>query len=172
MERFMEIRTSLGADKPAVRVNAVLMEENKEEYPQILEKWRPIVDGVRVSLMVAYGEVTAHSAVGDRGKADSEKNWRPCPQLWTRLIILSNGEVTVCCADYEGKLSVGNIANNTIEDLWQCEKIKKIRDINFRRAFDELPICRSCAGIDKDWIKLMKNTLLKYDGAWDSDIEV
>ena len=168
----MEIKKELGVGKPLVRVNAVLMEENKEEYAEILSKWRPIVDGVRVSLMAPYGGVQAHSTLGDFRKDALNKNIRPCPQLWTRLVVLSNGEATVCCADYEGKLRVGNVADHTIEELWRCETIQKIRDINFRMAFDELPICKSCVGISKAWIKLMKTALLKYDGAWSGDVDV
>lgn len=172
VERFMEIKKSLGASNPLVRVNAVLMEENKEEYSRIISRWRPLVDGVRVSLMATYGDVQAHSTVGDFKEFSEDGKTRPCPQLWTRLVILSNGEATVCCADYEGKLSVGNIADRSIEELWGSEAIHKIRDINFRKAFDELPMCRSCLGISKTWGKLMKKTLLKYDGAWSGDIDV
>lgn len=169
IERFLMIRKKLGANKPLVRINAVLMEENREEFSEIVKKWRPIADGVRVSPMASYGEIRAHSTIGD---FRNDKKIRPCPQLWTRLVVLSNGEVTVCCADYEGKLSVGNIKNHNIKELWQSNGIKKIRDINFRRSFDELPICKSCVGISKDWIKIVKNTLLKYDGAWSGDIDV
>ena len=171
VERLMEIRKRLGAARPLVRVNAVLMEENKEEYPEILAKWRPIVDGVRVSLMASYGDVQAHSTVGDFNELVKDNRIRPCPQLWTRLVVLAGGETTVCCADYEGKLSVGNISDHTIEELWNCTRIREIRDINFRMDFDKLPICATCVGISKTWIKLMRKTLLKLDGALGDDVE-
>ncbi len=171
VERLMEIRKRLGAAKPLVRVNAVLMEENREEYPGILAKWRPIVDGVRVSLMASYGDVQAHSTVGDFNTLVKDSRFRPCPQLWTRLVVLAGGETTVCCADYEGKLSVGNIADHTIEELWNCTRIREIRDINFRMDFDKLPICASCVGISKTWVKLMRKALLKLDGALGDDVD-
>ena len=169
VERLIEIRKKLGAARPLVRVNAVLMEENKEEYPGILAKWRPIVDGVRVSLMAAYGNVQAHSTVGDFNELIKDNQIRPCPQLWTRLVVLANGQTTVCCADYEGTLGVGNISDNTIEDLWNCTRIREIRDINFRMDFDKLPICATCNGISKTWIKLAKKAFLTLDGAWRGD---
>jgi radical SAM protein with 4Fe4S-binding SPASM domain len=121
--------------------------------------------------LTAYGGAQAHLTVGDFDDFAKDGKTRPCPQLWQRLVILSNGEATVCWLDYEGDLGVGNIANNTIEELWNSDCIKEIRAFHFKKDFDKLPECESYMSISTTYQKLTMQTLLKLDVAMSADID-
>ena len=54
-------------------------------------------------------------------------NLNPCWHIRNNLVILWNGDVTLCCADSHGCGVFGNIHKNTIEDLWKGERLNILR---------------------------------------------
>ena len=50
-----------------------------------------------------------------------------CSQPFSRLTILFNGDVTPCCVDWSHKLVVGNVKNESLDDLWnkQANPLRK-----------------------------------------------
>ncbi|WP_298995835.1 radical SAM/SPASM domain-containing protein [uncultured Desulfovibrio sp.] len=57
------------------------------------------------------------------------------------LVILSNGDITFCCLDYEGVLSCGNIADMTLTEAVQS----KNRRVVLSKP-DSFEYCRNCKG--------------------------
>ena len=41
-----------------------------------------------------------------------------CSQPFSRLTVLFNGDVTPCCVDWSHKLVVGNVKNESLDELW------------------------------------------------------
>jgi MoaA/NifB/PqqE/SkfB family radical SAM enzyme len=162
IDRFIEIRNDLSREKPWVEINVCLMRENVEEVPLIMEKWRPLVDRVKVwpvaPLPQTKDQLIFSILQGGEKKA--------CDILWTRLVVLSNGEATVCCGDTEGILSIGNARHSTVKELWNSDKIRRIRSVHFRGEFHELPLCNSCFFIDKVWCNTEKAVIEKYEKGW------
>ena len=52
----------------------------------------------------------------------------PCNDLWRRLFIWWDGTVNPCDYDYKSELSVGNIAQSSIKDLWHSSKYSQLRN--------------------------------------------
>lgn len=57
------------------------------------------------------------------------------------LAILSNGQITFCCLDYEGELSCGNIAEMTLEEAASSKCRKTVLS-----QPDQFKVCRLCRG--------------------------
>lgn len=57
------------------------------------------------------------------------------------LAILSNGDITFCCLDYEGELSCGNIRNMTLEQAIRAP----VRRLIMTKP-DSFSLCRLCKG--------------------------
>lgn len=57
------------------------------------------------------------------------------------LAILSNGEITSCCLDYEGELSLGNIANISLKEAAASQK-----NALLQATPDRFALCRNCRG--------------------------
>ena len=73
----------------------------------------------------------------------------------THLAVLNDGTVTICCLDGEGISNLGNIFENTIEDIISSEKYKSItKGFNDRKV--SLEICKHCSYKDR----FNKNTML------------
>ena len=68
---------------------------------------------------------------------------KPCSLFYKGLIILANGDVGACwCRDLEGMLIVGNIYQNTLEEIWQGDKMNKLREGWWSGQIPE--ICKNC----------------------------
>lgn len=59
--------------------------------------------------------------------------------------ILYNGDVVLCCIDYEGKTALGNLGHSSLATILGGEKLKKIMH-GFRTGKLVEPHCRKCLG--------------------------
>ncbi len=50
-----------------------------------------------------------------------------CTMPFDEMVIQSNGDVTVCCYDITGELKMGNIKDNTLEEIWNGPEYRKLR---------------------------------------------
>ncbi len=68
-----------------------------------------------------------------------------CPEVWDKLSIDWDGKATLCCGDYDTFMSVGDLATQTLKEIWVCEKAKAYRKQIAARDFSKLPLCQRCA---------------------------
>ncbi|MBF0448345.1 MAG: SPASM domain-containing protein [Magnetococcales bacterium] len=68
----------------------------------------------------------------------------PCTDLWRRMFIWYDGTVNPCDCDYKSTLSVGNIANDSISDLWRSPAYSKLRKDHLSLARKSVEPCRRC----------------------------
>jgi len=69
----------------------------------------------------------------------------PCPGPWRTPVIRHDGDLTVCCADLQGRLSLGSLAHDTFWALWTGPRARALREAHRDRRF-EGP-CAPCGGI-------------------------
>ncbi len=65
--------------------------------------------------------------------------------LYDGPIVFSDGSVGLCgCRDFnsESDLIVGNINDSSLLDIWQLEKVKKLRESFYCGSFPS--ICKKC----------------------------
>jgi len=68
-----------------------------------------------------------------------------CPWLYYSITIQVNGNVVPCCRDPHGLYTVGNLLEDSLEEIWNGPKIREFRHAvhNNQEAVD---ICRLCPG--------------------------
>jgi len=76
-------------------------------------------------------------------KVSKKKKNEPCSLLYKGLLVLGNGEVNACWArDMEATLLVGNINDESIDEIWKGDKLRSLRE---KWSQGELPdICKKC----------------------------
>jgi hypothetical protein len=81
------------------------------------------------------------TAMGEfaRKKIPALRPW--CPRFPSRIVILSDGSVTTCCADPFGKNSFASIYQEDLEVIWKDQIQRIIKDDLY-----QLQQCRSCYG--------------------------
>jgi len=133
-----------GEEKPQVRVCMVRMEETASALKQFTRQWQPLVDAITI-----HDVNTGYGTLKDRRVEKRPLERRvPCRELWLKLQVLWNGGVTVCCIDYDGKLKIGEIPNESLNELWSGRRLQRMREIHRRREFKKIPICNTCDSDD------------------------
>lgn len=129
---------------------ARLMRELMPDEPSVssiaarLSVQRPLVlkvDG-RTSIYVQL--------LGDWGNAFASRRTAParigcCGYAMKNIGVLSNGEVTICCVDYDGKTSLGNLNNASFRAILDSDQAVAIRK-GFSRMRPIHPHCQRCIG--------------------------
>jgi len=90
----------------------------------------------------------------------------PCALLYdSSILVLPDGRVTPChCRDLEGELYIGNVMENSLNEIWLGTLLRKFREEQGKGTFS-LP-CRRCSAYIplKHWFtKEMSRWLLEYD---------
>ena len=68
-----------------------------------------------------------------------------CPWIYYNMTIMSNGDVVPCCHDPCGKEVMGNLIEQSLEEVWNGEKYKNFRD-RIHTNQKDIEICRLCSG--------------------------
>ena len=82
---------------------------------------------------------------GEAAKADVDGY---CPAPNEQFVILWDGTVTVCCTDYEGTLAMGNVHEQSIEEIWTGPKWRRMRRAMWEDVL-ESKTCRVCKGVEE-----------------------
>ena len=85
----------------------------------------------------------ANSRVKDEYKLVPQEKTQYCPHPFTDFGVLWNGDVSLCCLDYDATLKVGNVKDNSVEDVLKNSKSKKLRASMY--GLEKLhPTCVKC----------------------------
>ena len=146
IERFLNIRNSMGLSKPLVRVQMVKMDSNIHEVNEFIGRWDPLVDSITFQDYTNRGEDT------ERLRPDKESfekaGRRACPQIWQRIIVTWDGKVAMCCRDWESENVLGKLDYTVGKDLeyfWRGEKLNKIRGLHLEKRLDDVTACEKCS---------------------------
>ena len=83
-------------------------------------------------------------------------NKAPCTQLWKWMVVYWDGQVVLCCADMFSENTVGNLAQNSIEEVWSGPVMTALRKKMVGRKRFEIPLCQNC-DIHLSWHNLKQN---------------
>jgi len=126
---FVEHKTSVRVS--GVKVN---IEQDKNAFNKF---WNDFVDyAVLVDLEQRWDTYN--------NKKQSINSLLPCGYLWKQMYIWWDGTVNPCDVDYKSKLSIGNIYNSSIKDLWNSEKYRKMREKHKIGNRSEYSVCSKC----------------------------
>jgi len=84
-----------------------------------------------------------------------------CPGLSNHIAILVDGTVIPCCLDANANINLGNINNNTLNEILQSQKVKIMK-----KGFDnnELKeeLCKRCTFIERFENKHVRHNFKKF----------
>jgi radical SAM protein with 4Fe4S-binding SPASM domain len=118
---------------PILRIQQVVQPDNEHENGFYVKFWEDIADQVSQVEYLPYYDIEPQPVVME--------DWA-CPQLWQRLFVLVDGSVQPCCFLYADK--VGNVNLQSIEEIWNGEKMNRFRRLHKEGKSHEIPMCASC----------------------------
>jgi radical SAM protein with 4Fe4S-binding SPASM domain len=143
IERFFAIRRALGAKNPSVALQFLPQAENASQWDGFLRRWGVHVDKRKKDTISQF---TIHNWTDGRSYRSVDKSARKitCGFPFYSLQILYNGDIALCCYDFNGKLILGNVKDASLLALWNSPQYRRVRTLHRLREFSKLPPCSAC----------------------------
>ena len=141
--RFVALRDELSPETE-IGLNSVVMRDTVGEIDRVTEVFSQYVDEIEFSPL---------EGLGSEGRRLSENRWIedpdwrqriPCRLLWDMMNITVDGKATLCCADLEAEVVVGDAVQEDLLSIWKGPHLEAARETHRRREFDQIEICRNC----------------------------
>ncbi|HPQ15441.1 MAG TPA: radical SAM protein, partial [Bryobacteraceae bacterium] len=138
--RFCQMKKASGA-RVHIVVQMVRMERNAGEVDEFIRFWRsvPGVDQVRIK--------EDETNLMRPGAGHDAGDWKhPCHYLWRGpMYVKHNGDVYPCCQSYMlGGKPVGNLASQSIEEIWNSPEMCRMRRLHAEKRAGEIDVCARC----------------------------
>lgn len=99
---------------------------------------------IYISGNYGFGDIELIKETDEHGIEGIQSSDTICTAPFHDIVILWNGDVVLCCFDYDGFNIIGNIKSDTIEEIWDGEQVNKLRTIFNKRETYLLPLCKKC----------------------------
>ncbi|MBR1397406.1 MAG: radical SAM protein [Selenomonadaceae bacterium] len=152
IRRFHEIRGD--RDYPYIQISTTLTAENDEQ----IESFKNDVGDYCDYYNIGHTKLN-HLKVEAMNVSDAEKEkirklqeqetinkkYRDvCPEAFDKLSINWNGDVTLCCTDYDNFMIVGNILDNDIKQIFNSNAAKIYREAIMKKQYTKIKCCSDC----------------------------
>ena len=158
IQRFVQLKRDLNKTKPGTGILSLYMRDTKDEIPKVFQMWKDLIDVVTIIPYGQVGNVESLSPLPSEYMDFNKVARTPCEEILTNkwLMIHADGEAAVCCPDFEGVLSLGNIRKTRLEDLFNSEALMDLRNKHLNRDFEHVPdLCKTCIRTNKTYLDEM-----------------
>jgi radical SAM protein with 4Fe4S-binding SPASM domain len=127
-------------------IQVVRTNQNKDEdfLSEIKKRWPSATLSIRD---MVPGRIKDENTKDLEHKKRSD-NRQSCIQAHARIIFDHQGTAQACCPDIGSKLNLGNIHDQNINQIWNGERAKNLRQsLKNKSAFDYEP-CKSCPSFE------------------------
>ncbi|VAX23702.1 hypothetical protein MNBD_NITROSPINAE02-1761 [hydrothermal vent metagenome] len=133
VKNFLELKQKMRS-KIFTAIQFIEMDENKHESKEFVEFWKAYNPNViRIKPLVN---------LINRSKVAQFK--MPCFYLWRQTMIDWDGTVFPCCVDTNSDYSFGNIANESLAEIWNSKSIQNMREMHIQSRQNEIDMCNTC----------------------------
>jgi sulfatase maturation enzyme AslB (radical SAM superfamily) len=131
VEGLVRIRRELGRRRPKLILSFV-RQDNSAEEQAFIDHWSAVADKIHVTEL--------HNWAGTlRRRADVNF---PCYRQWLTFTVLWDGRVSLCCADLDGQVVLGDLKTQTIAEVWNGDAYRRVRREQLESGGPA--ICRNC----------------------------
>jgi MoaA/NifB/PqqE/SkfB family radical SAM enzyme len=146
---FLAHRAARGLSTPLTQVQLVRSIQTEEEIFLFIERWRSTtVDTIHVRRYSSRADQVRwkYKALGASGQVGWMRS--PCFDPWRHLILMWDGTVVPCCADFSGKIPLGNAREQSLVKIWNGVAMQELRRAHV--TGDGLPwLCQNCREIPR-----------------------
>lgn len=141
-------------EKIAGKLDELFINNYSEKYklnPKIkmakkyIESHADMFGGMRVYIEYRYkNEILSNRGGKSPNKKNDVKIYKSrCILPYMETFIFSDGSVGLCCCDVEKTFNFGNVMDNTIFEIFNCDELKSIRE-KMKNGRSGVPYCGYC----------------------------
>ncbi len=140
---FLLRKSALGLTHPITSIQFMRTPTVDDTLSRLVDSWRPFL-GPRDFVMTIEPATFAGAIDTPAPPAGTRA---PCHWLFSSLMVLQDGTVTMCGADWDGRAPLGNVREQALSDIWCGDEIARRRGAHLEGRFGASPICGTC----EDW---------------------
>lgn len=141
---FYKKRRELKLKKPEISIFMIKQESNEKNIKSHKDFWSAYTDSINIS-------VVDNRAEDKISESFLKKYKNPYPCFTPRgLTILSNGKLVICCLDYDGEMVLGDLKTQSLKEIIETDKFKKILDLHMSFKGDKIEMCKNCTRLYKN----------------------
>jgi len=143
IETFLKLRSEMNTKGPIVVIEIISMKETENHISDFIKYW----EGKSVDRIGIRSAGTRLGLADDHRVRTNIKDFgfKPCDSLFFGCAILAEGTVVPCCKDIDGRLPLGNILEQSFDEIWNGEAYNILRRQHLGNAIQENIICHFCA---------------------------
>jgi radical SAM protein with 4Fe4S-binding SPASM domain len=134
---FLKIWREEGHEEKGVftEVRCIEVPENRHELDDYRAFWSPLCSGVVVTQLYQWPWT---------GQRPEDVVARPCLKVLDELFVYADGNVTMCCWDVHERAVIGNVREQTIEEIWNGYAVTQLRNLLDDGRRDLIHLCSRC----------------------------
>lgn len=169
VRRFLERRRALCA-RTDVAVQLIATGANAGEAERFAAAWSSEGAHVMIKEPRDWAGQLSLARLGTRERPSIARV--PCKMPWTELTILWDGKVVPCANHVEPDNVLGDLATQTLDEIWNGVELERLRAAHLTDAVDAVPVCRTCprhpfdhaAFVSIDQLALRRRAYLRAPG--------
>jgi len=139
--------------KPFIHISSTMTNEPEKEIDKFVKYWGNIVDSVGIGKTnlsrLSSNQINSFETIGKleylKKQETIKKCYRPCNEVYQKLSVDWDGKVSCCCGDYDNFMTVGDINNSTLYNIWNTSwKLKTFRSMLDKGMHKSLNLCSTC----------------------------
>ncbi|MGG7048331.1 MULTISPECIES: radical SAM/SPASM domain-containing protein [unclassified Campylobacter] len=137
LQLLLQKRAERNKVLPITRVSFVdMMGRNSNEKENFIAFWKDKVDFIDIQIFDDY-----NVDINKDYDFSKKKKWQ-CFSPFSRVAILSNGDILPCCNFFGRNIPIGNINKTTVKEAWNSDFMSKIRTGVFDDSIRNCAICQ------------------------------
>ena len=138
MKRIKKVRDSLSLNVKLLM--GIILYKNtqtlKEQYRTVYGSY---VDDILFSTISNQG-----GHLKNVQYATNLQDFKPCRQLWDRIVVAYDGKLSTCCIDFDSDLIYADLKYESLESAWNNKKMQSFRKSHLEHDFSNMSLCKGC----------------------------
>lgn len=151
-------RAELNSKSPII---VSVVNQKGVDIESVKEFWEKRVDYVIVRKFLTWGIISDELSADTKPLLEDDKSG-VCPYPFERITVDLDGTFRICNYDIMGAVSLGNIMEKSIKEVWNSDRLQKCKRDLIMNNWNEIPLCRDCKdrvyrSWDHDYKKVLKD---------------
>lgn len=146
IREFDRIRKELGA-QTLLSASCVVTKKNSDETRELEKAIGPYTDAIKWTEIRVQGGTKVNNVVKLTTKdmeRDERYKLKPCGLLWNGMHVDYDGNLTLCCVDFDAKMVVGNVLEEGLENCWNNHNMQSSRKAHLEGTLRTDSLCYKC----------------------------
>ncbi|MBX2965299.1 MAG: SPASM domain-containing protein [Cyclobacteriaceae bacterium] len=162
-KRIVALKKQLKSKTPHVLFQFLVVKPNEHQVPEVYKLAKELgVDEVVLKTAQIYDYENGSDLIPVQDKYSRYRKTpdgkyaiknsldNHCWKMWHSCVITWDGKVVPCCFDKDAHFVLGDLSQNTFEEIWFGEKYQRFR-ASLLKSRKEIEICKNCTEGTKVW---------------------